>query len=78
MWFKCEDRLPPKDGIYMTVEQGFMHSHLYRIATYKKNLGKVIGLEEHRGESGFYDSDSEWGSFVVKPLAWHYIERYEG
>ena len=78
MWIKCKDKLPPKDGIYMKVERGFMNSYIYRIATFRKNLEKVVGLEEYKNESGFYDSDSEWGAFVIKPEAWKYIEKYRG
>ena len=78
MWFKCKDKQPHKDGVYLTVEHGFMHSEIYRVARFRKNLGTVIGLEEYHGKSGFYDSDSEWGAFIIKPEAWKYIEKYRG
>ena len=75
MWNKCTDRLPTKDGIYLTVEM-FNGHNIYRIAAYRKNLGNVFGLDEYSGKSGFYDSDPEWGSFVIEPEAWKWIERY--
>ena len=68
--------MPTKDGTYLTVQM-FGNHIIYRIAEYRKNLGNVIGLEEYRGKNGFYDSDPEWGSFVIEPEAWKWIERYE-
>lgn len=76
MWIKCKDRLPNKDGIYLVVQRLGKYN-IYRIATYRQNLGNTFGLEEYDGEKGFYDSDSEWGSFVVEPEAWQTIEEYE-
>jgi len=78
MWFKCEDRLPPKDGIYMTAEKIGKHV-IYRIIPFKKDLGDMgIDLAKYKGVSGFCDSDPEYGSFIVEPEAWKYIERYRG
>lgn len=77
MWNKCTNRMPNKDGTYLIVQK-FNGHNIYRVAIYKKDLGNVIGLEEYRGKNGFYDSDSEWGSFVVEPDAWKYIEKYRG
>lgn len=77
MWFKCEERLPNRDGTYFIVHK-FRDNNGYGVANFRKNLGKVIGLSEYEGQSGFYDSDSEWGTFVTYPTAWKYIERYEG
>lgn len=78
MWFKCKDRLPKKNGTYMTAERGFMNNTIYRVARFNKNLGGVFGLEEHEGKSGFYDYDSEWGNCFIEPEAWKYIEKYRG
>ena len=75
VWNKCTDRMPTKNGIYLTVER-FNGHNIYRIAAYRKNLGNVFGLDEYSGKSGFYDSDPEWGSFVIEPEAWKWIERY--
>ena len=77
MWNKCTNRMPTKDGIYLTVERLYGRN-IYRITTYRKNLGSVFGLDEYDGKNGFYDSDSEWGSFVIEPDAWKWIERYKG
>lgn len=76
MWIKCSKKLPNDNGLYLTVQK-FGHHNIYRIARYMKNLGDVIGLEEFDGVSGFYDSDPEWGSFVIEPEAWAEIEKYK-
>lgn len=78
MWNKCSEKLPNNDGLYLTAESGFTNNYIYRLARYKNNLGNAIGLEDYDGESGFYDSDPEWGSFVIKPEAWQPIEKYIG
>lgn len=77
MWFKCEERSPSKNGTYFIVYRINTHN-VYGAARFVKNLGKIIGLSEYEGQSGFYDSDSEWGTFVTYPTAWKYIERYKG
>lgn len=76
MWFKCKDKLPNKDGTYLTVEK-FGGHNIYRIAGFRKNLGTLGYMPEYDGQCGFYDSDPEWGSFVIKPEAWKYIEEYK-
>lgn len=77
MWIKCKDRLPPKDGIYMTAEKYGEHI-VYRIVPYVRDLGRGRYMPGYEGKSGFYDSDPEYGSFVIKPEAWKYIEKYRG
>ena len=76
MWIKCSERLPNNNGLYLTAEK-YNHHAIYRIARFMRNLGDVIGLEEHDGECGFYDSDQEWGAFTIEPDVWQPIEKYE-
>ena len=77
MWLNCKDKLPNRDGTYFIVHRFNTHN-VYGAAEFRKNLGKAIGLSEHEGESGFYEHEPEWGSFVTYPTAWKYIEKYRG
>ena len=77
MWIKCSEKLPDNNGIYLTVHRLYNRYSIYKIARYMRNLGDVIGLEEHDGINGFYVSDPEWGNSVVEPEAWQPIENYD-
>jgi len=77
MWIKCSEKLPNENGLYLIAERFNGHGGIYRIARFMRNLGDVIGLEDHDGECGFYESDPEWGSYKVEPEVWQPIEKYD-
>lgn len=78
MWHKCKDGMPKKDGLYFTATKIGAHV-FYCVNAYWNDLGDTNILTDYKGESGFVDSDPDWGLFVLDRVdAWQEIEEYKG
>ena len=68
-WIDVNDRLPEKDGKYLIIVELF--GACIRLACYSHDLFKVDDYDFKKGDSGFFDYDSEFGYYKVdKVLAW--------
>ena len=77
MWIDYANEKPKEDGIYLIVEKDRDHLY-YSVATYTKDLEKS-GWSCEDGNEGFFDQDFYTGElYMLNPLAWQMIERYEG
>lgn len=78
MWNKCIDRLPEKNGTYLCAYKG-LGGIYYTVQSFAIDLYEINMWEfaDKKGASGFYGSDSEWGTYVTDPVAWAEIDEYK-
>ena len=68
-WIDVNDRLPEKDGAYLVITGSY--SRYRKIVSYAHDLFEVDDYDFKKGDSGFFDYDSEYGYYKVdKVLAW--------
>jgi hypothetical protein len=63
-WISVKDRLPEKDGKYLCIRHRKNGIRQFiEVYSFAKNLYKVDEYDfgNHKGKSGFYSYDSEWG-----------------
>lgn len=69
-WIDVKDRLPEKNGKYLVIVGSSFGTYI-RLAGYRHDLFKLDNYDFKKGDSGFFDYDSEFGYYKVdKVLAW--------
>lgn len=67
-WISVKDRLPEQHDAYLCAEWSkTFNEYFVRIRYFAKDLYEWDRFEfpDGKGKSGFYGSDSEWGSYLV-------------
>lgn len=70
-WISVKDKLPKKDGEYLCVVDGVIHLYI-KVCSYTNNLYSVDKYDfyDGKGESGFYNLDTEYGYCREKVSYW--------
>ena len=70
-WISVKDKLPKKDGKYLCVVDGIIHLYI-KVCSYTNNLYSVDKYDfyDGKGESGFYNLDTEYGYYREKVSYW--------
>lgn len=71
MWNKVEEKLPERDGKYLTWHKTYSGFGYYKVVGFAQKLKNVDEYEfANDDNAGFYTYDSEWGYVSVFPTYW--------
>lgn len=79
-WISVKDHLPTEEKPYLITQDCFGYKTM-TVARWSNDLCKLSKFDFYYmdGKSGFWDSDPEWGKYLVdNVLAWCEVEPYEG
>ena len=79
-WINVKDRLPTEEKPYLITQDCFGYKTM-TVAHWSNDLCKLSEIDFYYmdGKSGFWDSDPEWGKYLIDDVvAWCEIEPYEG
>ena len=78
-WIPVSEKLPEKDGYYLTTFVSFGSILLVDVISFAKNLKNVDHYDFDKAEPGWYNYDSEYGYYKVNSvIAWMPLpERYK-
>lgn len=70
-WIPVSEKLPEKDGYYLTTFVSFGSILLVDVISFAKNLKNVDHYDFDKAEPGWYNYDSEYGYYKVNSvIAW--------